>query len=291
MPKRLTTEEFIIKAKSVHGDRYDYSRVDYKNTSTKITIICSEHGEFLMSPNSHLSQWQGCSKCAKNKQLNTAEFISRAILVHGDVYDYSKTIYTTSHDKVKIICTKHGIFEQAAYSHLAGKGCKKCRYEDKSASQTHDLNLFIKNAELVHGKKYIYSNVIYAGAHSKVIIKCRKHGEFIQKPNSHLNGTGCPSCAKNGFDKNKDGFVYFLHGGGLIKVGITNDIKRRITELKRNTPFRFELIKCLSMDGFRSAMLEKYFHHKYTRKGLTGFDGATEWLKYSPELMHEIMNA
>lgn len=210
--------------------------------------------------------------------------------MHGDDYDYSKAVYTKAHSKVKIICKKHGVFEQAAYSHLTGKGCKKCRYEEQSVSQTHDLDLFIKKAKLVHGDNYIYSDVSYTGAHSKVIIKCPQHGAFMQKPNAHLNGNGCPSCSKNGFDKNSDGFVYFLQASGLIKVGITNDINRRSTELRRATPFSFELIKCLKMNGFMAVFIERYFHKKYQNSGLTGFDGATEWLNYSPELINEIIN-
>lgn len=106
MPKRLTTEEFIAKAKAIHGDKYDYSRSNYKNSMTKLIIICKEHGEFLVTPNGHLSQKHGCRVCARNKPMNTVEFISRAIGIHGDLYDYSEVEYSGSHNVVKIICKK-----------------------------------------------------------------------------------------------------------------------------------------------------------------------------------------
>lgn len=290
MPKKLTTEEFIAKAKAIHGDKYDYSSSNYENSMTKLIIICKEHGEFLVTPNGHLSQKHGCRVCARNKPMNTVEFISRAIGIHGDLYDYSDVKYSGSHNVVKIICKKHGAFEQVAYSHLAGRGCKKCKYEEQSILQTNDLSEFIKKSLVKHGGRYAYDKTLYLGAHVKVQIKCPVHGYFWQKPNSHLNGRGCPSCAKNGFDRNKIGFIYFLHGPGVIKVGITNDIKRRVVELKRATPFVFDVIKFVTIHGLKAERLERYFHNKYKKSGLTGFDGATEWLVYSSELMNEIIN-
>lgn len=131
MTKKLTTEEFIKRAREVHGDKYDYSKVEYKTAHDKITIICPIHGEFEQSPDKHLRR-RGCPECAQimrsNKQRKTAEkFIEEARAVHGDEYDYSKVKYIKNSIKVKIICPKHGEFEQSPNKHLLGQGCPFCK--------------------------------------------------------------------------------------------------------------------------------------------------------------------
>ena len=113
------TKEFIAKAKAVHGDKYDYSKVNYVNSFTKVTIICPKHGEFEQTPNLHLKS-QGCPNCYGNKKMTIEEFIKRAKEVHGDKYDYSKVKYVNALTKVTIICPIHGEFEQTPAKHLLG---------------------------------------------------------------------------------------------------------------------------------------------------------------------------
>ncbi len=126
MPNKLTTEQFIEKAKEVHGDKYDYSLTKYTNTLHKVKIICPEHGEFEQNANSHLTG-NGCNKCWRKRNTTTKEqFIEKARKVHGDKFDYSLVEYLGSHYKVKIICPQHGEFEQKSSSHLAGNGCNDC---------------------------------------------------------------------------------------------------------------------------------------------------------------------
>lgn len=117
--KKITTEQFIIRAREVHGARYSYSNVNYNGSFEKVIITCDTHGEFLQSPAVHLNG-SGCRACFISKFTATTEdFIAKARLIHGDRYDYSATEYTHSHGKVKIICSKHGEFMQSATDHLA----------------------------------------------------------------------------------------------------------------------------------------------------------------------------
>ena len=130
MPKKKTKEEFIAKAKLVHGDKYDYSKVEYVGALTKVCIICPKHGEFCQEANSHL-RGQGCPKCKYEKQTcTTDEFIAKAKKIHGDKYDYSKVEYVNDRTKVCIICPKHGEFWQTPNHHLSGCGCPKCGIEN-----------------------------------------------------------------------------------------------------------------------------------------------------------------
>jgi len=123
---KLTNDTFIKNAKNIHGDKYDYSLVEYKNSSTKIKIICKEHGIFEQTPNCHLIKKQGCPICYGCIKKTTEQFIIDAIKIHDTKYDYSLVEYKNSSTKIKIICKKHGIFEQSPYSHLDNHGCPIC---------------------------------------------------------------------------------------------------------------------------------------------------------------------
>ena len=192
--KRTSTkEEFIKKAREVHGDKYSYSKVEYVNSATKVCIICPEHGEFWQTPNGHLSG-RCCSKCSGNYVPTKEEWIISAREVHGDKYDYSKVEYVNANTKVCIICPEHGEFWQRPYPHTDGAGCSKCANETNGERCRSSKSDFIKKANEKHDDKYDYSKVKYVGAHTKVCIICPGHGEFWQTPNNHTNGQGCPKC-------------------------------------------------------------------------------------------------
>ena len=182
-------EGFIQKAKEIHGDKYDYSKVEYINNHTKVCIICPEHGEFWQKPIHH-TQGKGCPYCGGTKKLTTKEFVEKAKQIHGDRYDYSKVDYISAETKVCIICPEHGEFWQTPHAHLAGQNCPKCCGNIKLSTEE-----FIKRANEIHKEKYDYSKVDYLGADTKVCIICPEHGEFWQTPHNHISGKqGCPEC-------------------------------------------------------------------------------------------------
>ena len=193
-----SVEEFILKAKMAHGDKYDYSEVEYKNTKTKIEIRCPEHGLFKQTPGSHLSG-KGCKRCAHNFlssrfSATEEEFILKAKMVHGDKYDYSEVEYKNALTRIVIRCPEHGLFKQTPGSHTYGSGCKKCGYEKIGLKNRSNKEKFTLNAKKVHGGKYNYSEVFYVTGRIEVMIECPKHGFFFQIPQNHLNGAGCNRC-------------------------------------------------------------------------------------------------
>ena len=201
MKKSLTktSDEWIEEARKIHGDKYDYSKVEYKNAHTKVCIICPKHGEFWQTATKHITcKKSGCPICAREKQtLTTEEFIRRAKQIHGNKYDYTKTKYVNQKTKVCIICPKHGEFWQLPNGHLEGKGCYECGRERTVSSLFSNTEDFIKKAKEVHGDKYDYSKVVYEHNQKKVCIICPEHGEFWQTPNNHIgasNKCGCPKC-------------------------------------------------------------------------------------------------
>ena len=154
---RRTTESFIENAIKIHGDKYDYSKVNYVNASTKVCIICPIHGEFWQTPDKHLSLKQGCPKCGHilngiKKRLGVNEFVRRAKKVHGDKYDYSKVEYINCATKVCIICPQHGEFWQTPYCHLKGHGCPTC---NESHLEKEMKNILLENnIEFEQQKKF-----------------------------------------------------------------------------------------------------------------------------------------
>jgi len=190
MVKRLTTEEFIKRSNIIHSNKYNYSKTNYINARTKVCIICPEHGEFYVLPNSHL-QGYGCKKCADAlKSSSTEEFIKKAKEKHGDAYDYDKVNYVNARTKVIITCKKCGnSFLQKPNSHLNGCGCPYCNGTKHLSTEE-----FIEKSKAIHGNKYDYSKTKYVSENSKIKIICPKHGEFYQRPYDHMVGCGCDKC-------------------------------------------------------------------------------------------------
>lgn len=141
---------FIKKSVIIHKSKYDYSLVNYINDSTPIKIICPIHGIFTQSPHAHLNG-SGCPKCVGFNKT-TEVFISEAKLIHGNKYDYSLVEYTSATNKIKIICNKHGIFEQKPNKHLNGNGCKYC-FESKGEIKIVRF-LDDNNVEYVREKRF-----------------------------------------------------------------------------------------------------------------------------------------
>ena len=186
-------ENFIKKANKQHNFKYNYEKVEYINSQTKVCIICPEHGEFWQEPAAHV-RGNECPKCANfnrgsKKRWDNVKFIEESIKVHGNKYDYSKVQYKNATDKVTIICPVHGEFTQMPSAHLNGQGCPKCVGKNLS------LDEVITKFKTIHGTKYDYSKVVYEEMHKKVCIICPEHGEFMQTPSKHILGQGCRKCS------------------------------------------------------------------------------------------------
>lgn len=127
---RYTAESFIERAKEIHGDKYDYSKVNYINCKTKVCIICPEHGKFWQTPDHHLRSI-GCPRCKDiikgfHHRKSFEQFKKRAAEKHGSFYTYPEQKISSVYDKLRIICPRHGEFMQSAHGHLRGAGCPFC---------------------------------------------------------------------------------------------------------------------------------------------------------------------
>ncbi len=153
------TEEFIRKAKKIHGDKYDYNKVNYTKSRNPISIICEKHGEFIQAPSDHL-QGCGCPKCKSEKisfisKRSQEVFIKEAKKIHNDRYCYDKTNYINKDSKVTITCSVHGDFDQIAHNHLKGQGCPRC----KASKGELLIESILKKNNIVYETEYKLSEV------------------------------------------------------------------------------------------------------------------------------------
>jgi len=246
-----TTDEFVKKANLVHNNKYNYSKINYKTALEKIKIICPEHGVFEQRPTNHL-RGEGCIKCAGSYQYTNEEFIKKANIIHNNTYDYSLTNYINSQSKIKIICKKHGIFEQKPNSHLLGFKCPIC-YNDR---RTYNTEKFIELSKFKHGNFYDYSLVNYIHSSMKVKIICPIHGVFEQNPGSHIRGVGCYACKAS---KGEKEIRLFLERNNINfnSQHIFKDCKN-----ERYLPFDFYLPDtntCIEYDGLQHFKPIEYF--------------------------------
>lgn len=180
--------DFIKKAQEVHndwGNLYDYSKVVYVNSRTKVIITCLAHGDFLQMPRSHI-RGHGCKKCDSSSRRSKFDiFVKKSQEIHKDdngqpLYDYSNFFYTTRKTKSSIKCFLGHIFFQTPSDHFSGNGCPACF----KIRNTGNLDGFIEKSKQIHtyesSSLYEYHKVKYTNNNTKVIIICKKHGEFLQ---------------------------------------------------------------------------------------------------------------
>jgi hypothetical protein len=203
------TKDFIDKAKIIHGDKYDYSLVDYVNARSKVTIICPTHGSYLQSPDNHLRK-RGCPKCA-GKRWDQDDFLQEATKVHGNKYDYSNVLYRNKIAHVEIICKVHGVFRQIPSVHLNGSGCPKC------AGKSYSFEEIINKANEVHGNKYKYLNLateknIKGKTRTYLTVFCPIHKHtWKATTDAHVSkGTGCNLCGNDSISISQRGDILEL---------------------------------------------------------------------------------
>lgn len=243
MCRAYTTDIFVSKAIEKHGNKYNYDKVVYVRSSTKVVITCPIHGDFEQTPNRHLSG-SGCKACGAQRRADIRRkpittFVEQARQIHGDKYNYDKVVYSNYGSKVTITCPSHGDFDQSPEKHIGRKhGCPSC---GNSVRKTQEQ--FIQQCHEVHGDKYDYARAVYVSGKTHVEIGCHIHGIFLQTPLKHIfRGDGCPKCGGTAL-MSKDEFVAkarVVHGD---KYDYTNSVYDRshsyiVIECPMHGPFK-----------------------------------------------------
>jgi len=255
--RSLSTEEFIIKAKEVHGDKYNYDQVKYYKSRTKVKIYCNSCNKyFYQTPDLHMRTF-GCNDYEiKKRSLSTEEFIIKAKEIHGDKYNYDQVNYKSNITKVKIYCNNcKQYFYQTPSSHISGKkGCNNC-----SKSKKLTTKQFVKNAVKIYGSKYNYDQVEYKNNKIKVRIYCNDCEQYFdQKPNSHTQGHGCPYCVQ----KSQKELYEFINDIIIAEYNIRTIIPPK--EIDIYIPEKNLAIEYNGVYYHSEAIKEKFYHyHKY----------------------------
>ena len=228
---KIDTAFFINKAKEIHKDRYDYTETKYINANTKVKIICDKHGIFEVLPNNHYKQ--NCPKCYNDDRcLTNNEFIEKANKRHDNKYEYSNVEYTSSKDKVNIICNEHGVFNQTPNDHINGKGCPKCGLKYNKLEQ--EIKDYISELGVL-----FYSNIknvihpfeldIHIPSHN-IAIEFNGlywHSEIYKTNNYHLNKTEL--CEKKGIQ-----LIQIFEDEWLFKQDIVKSRLLNLLKLNKN---------------------------------------------------------
>jgi very-short-patch-repair endonuclease len=194
--RKNSIDELLSKFEDNHGDKFDYSHMNYVKMRNKVEIKCNKHNIFfLQTPEKHLSsKTGGCPKCNSigKGTMTTERFIEKSKEKHGcDKYIYDLVNYIKSNKKVKIVCKNHGEFEITPNHHIRGGGCSKC-----SCNHKYNINDLIKIFINLYGDKYEYDFSDYKNIRSKITVKCKNHSYFETTGVILLNGYGCSSCGK-----------------------------------------------------------------------------------------------
>jgi len=306
-------EKFSEELVEMYGDLYDTSKVEYKNNTTEVELICKLHGSFLKRP-FDLLHGQACPKCRlKSKYNNVDLFIEESVKLFGDITDHSKVKDINSRGKVDLTCTVHDHeFTIRVTNRLGGQKCPKCAEENYSLLRKKTTEQFIEESVEVYGDLHDYTDTIYEGCRKELEIRCKKHdSKFKTLPNNYLNGFTCPKCRMEDskysgkHHHTKDGYVYLAKGRTthlyLIKCNKDEEtfykIGKTFRELserfnKNNMPYDYEELYLYSSDASTIWDLEEKLHKKYKKyKHKVGilFNGYSECYKMSLPI-NEIIN-
>ena len=276
------TASFIKKAREVHGDKYDYSLVEYTKGRNYVDIICPRHGIYTQRACNHTAG-RGCRECKSEFvgdkcRQSLDDVLSDFRKTHGNRYDYSLVTDFRRRNTVKIICRQHGVFSQDSSMHKSGQGCKKCALISNGRKRRKTIDELLSAIKEHHGEKYKYDLTGFKGGKSKISIYCENHGWFKQEASMHMIGRGCDKCAREASrpPNYSDGFfddmcnrvipatfyyVEFEHiesGRKFHKFGISRKKhwKQRFNGLKK-MGFRMNPIKTMKATAYECWELEQ----------------------------------
>lgn len=228
----MNLDEFVERAKIVHGDRYTYLAV-FPKGRLQARMLCSKHGEFTQSCNNHLAG-RGCPQCGNTSKGNHNKYSLEAVIakvsaIHGNKYVYSGFADSISRPRLNVVCPEHGEFSVCMYSHIQGIGCRKCGAKKTKA---YSFETAVEKAKEKHGNKYTYIS-LQSSRRSKLTLECEKHGEFTQGLDKHIAGGTCPRCVNPSSKPTIEVSDY------LSELGL--EVQHEVS-LKAYTRMRFDLL-------------------------------------------------
>lgn len=290
-PKHIR-EKQMTELASADGYTFVGWGAEYTGNLTKVVVNCKTHGDWTTKLSYFTDMRTRCPGCAV--QLRRADIdVVRSDIVEScskKGYEFLGFIdgYVNNSSKVKLRCRAHGEWD-AAVSHVLhdATGCPVCGGKQKLLEYDVITRITVAGAQ----KGFVFGGWVdrHNNNSSKVRLLCVDHGEWTAVVESIIHQkTGCPKCAVFGFVPSKSGTLYALRSvdGDYVKVGISNNFEQRLGQLQKRTPFEFKVLRELKFTNGADAMAaEQVIHKSFPSAGLTGFDGCTEWLEWSPDVV------
>lgn len=283
----------VVVSAAMRGFMFVNFDGEFKGHKSRLKIKCNRHGIFNISHHHFTVRLQGCPYCASNTKLDKHKALNKILeLCKGTKYEFVRWREDLDKNRFEIICTEHGLRIASYYDFvIKGKRCKSCAGKEKYTkfeASTLILEKYKSTPFIFLG----FENDEYEGRDTKLSMFCPTHGEWsLSFTNAISRFSKCPSCAHGGFAQNKSAYLYVLinENKDALKVGISNNCKMRFRDLKRCTPFDFNVIKVIRFEkGADAFHKEQEIHKNFEHCNFSGFSGHTEWLKYTDDLMNTL---
>ena len=189
MTAKFDLDFVVAEFKAIHGDAFNYDKMEYKNSRTVLKIFCNAHKGYIYQRYDKHKSIKECQECVRLKQVE--QLFERCTEIHGGKYTYTNSVYIDYITKMTVICPLHGGFHVSPKKHVIGVGCPKCS-SIRNLNSQELVEVFLK----IHNGKYLYKQDIKIDVKGKVEIICPEHGVFICNAYKHTKGQGCAKCAK-----------------------------------------------------------------------------------------------
>lgn len=288
--KRLTKEQIEHNIKNIcqsKNYRFVKWKDGFKNKESRVVLSCNQHGVWDTKCY-HFLNGSGCPLCGGTRTTPEQRLIEIKDKLKNSKSEFIefKNDFQNGSSVCSLKCSLHGEWEATVNRLMFGSvDCHLCVTNRQKTKNERESEISERCNETGYTfVKWLDETITWE---SRIILECKDHGNFILTVNKFTSRlSNCPGCCKTGFNIKRNGTLYLLRSfdGVYIKVGISNNYKERINNLKRVTPFDFNVIGLYHSNGETIRSLEKDFHSHFESAGLTGFDGCTEWLKWNPNI-------
>ena len=295
----IPKEEYIDRINSTGRCEFISFHGEFKNARSRANVSCLKcEFEWNASIYTLTSGKSGCKKCATSKSVAAISLAPEVYRKRVDESGFAKFIRWNSDSfnaksKITALCNRcNAEFVTTPDAVRRGSGCPACKGDRISESKRVDDSFWIEKINSAGDGlfRFVEWEVGFRNAYSRAIIECKNGHHWNSTPDSIVHGSGCPRCARRGFDQTSDAYVYSMLSecGRYLKVGISGALDRRIANLKLDTPFDFSVYSLFKTGGKNAMKSEKDMHGRYERAGFSGFQGSTEWMIATRELLDEM---
>lgn len=290
-------EEYIDRINSTGRYKFISFHGEFKNAKSRANVECLKCG----------LGWDACihtlatgkSGCKACSALSAAKKITLDASVYEERVNrcgFAKFIKwncdtVAAKSKITALCTKCGAeYITTPDAVMRGSGCSACKGERIRNAKRADQSYWIKKINSSGRASFVSWESSYKNAFSRAVLECENGHVWIATADNVCRSTGCPRCARMGFDQTSDAYVYSMLSecGRYLKVGISGSLDKRIANLKLDTPFDFSVYSLFKTGGKNAMKIEKDIHGRYERAGFSGFQGSTEWMIATRELLDEM---